>query len=255
MRFYLGTSKVGWLDRVNVPLFLSRRSLEVRKTLPRATAAWALDSGGFSEISLHGRWTLDAAGYIRQVRRYQEEIGGMEWAACQDWMCEPWMLAHTGLSLAEHQRRTVANAVELRDRAPDLPWMPVLQGWGRDDYLRCWELYERAGIALAEEALVGLGSVCRRQHTRELPSIVEALSPLHLHAFGVKLTGIMSVGHRLASSDSMAWSFHARRRPPLAGCSHRNCANCLRYALWWRERALRQIEQSLSQPRQLVFAL
>jgi hypothetical protein len=42
----------------------------------------------------------------------------------------------------------------------------------------------------------------------------------------------------LASADSLAWSFEARRAAPLAGCSHANCANCLQYATAWRERTL-----------------
>ncbi len=37
----------------------------------------------------------------------------------------------------------------------------------------------------------------------------------------------------------MAWSIDARHRPPLPGCTrHRNCANCLRYALRWRSHVL-----------------
>jgi hypothetical protein len=33
----------------------------------------------------------------------------------------------------------------------------------------------------------------------------------------------------------MAWSYAARRDPPRPGCtSHKNCANCLRYAAKWR---------------------
>jgi hypothetical protein len=33
----------------------------------------------------------------------------------------------------------------------------------------------------------------------------------------------------------MAWSYAARRQPPLPGCTgHKNCANCLSYATRWR---------------------
>ena len=33
----------------------------------------------------------------------------------------------------------------------------------------------------------------------------------------------------------MAWSYAARRQPPLPGCTgHKNCANCLTYATRWR---------------------
>jgi hypothetical protein len=47
----------------------------------------------------------------------------------------------------------------------------------------------------------------------------------------------------------MAWSAHARRQPPLPGCtSHRNCANCPRYALQWRTRVLATIAAATIQP-------
>jgi hypothetical protein len=48
-------------------------------------------------------------------------------------MCEPFMLAKTGLTVAEHQVRAVTNYLELRGLAPDLPFVPLLQGWSRDD--------------------------------------------------------------------------------------------------------------------------
>ena len=62
-------------------LFVSHRRLAARKTLPRAAAGWALDSGGFSELSLYGRWRTTARHYNAAVRRYDDEIGKLEWAA------------------------------------------------------------------------------------------------------------------------------------------------------------------------------
>src|SRR5437763_16185605 len=125
--FYLGAHHPCWLGQLDLPLFVSRRRLAGRRTLPRARTAWALDSGGFTELSMHGRWTLSPAAYAAEVRRYRDEIGHMAFAAPQDWMCEPHMLRQTGLCVAEHQRRTVDNYGELSALAPNLPWMPVLQ--------------------------------------------------------------------------------------------------------------------------------
>jgi len=39
--------------------------------------------------------------------------------------------------------------------APDLPFVPVPQGWSRHDHLRCVELYRRAGLDLTAQPLVG----------------------------------------------------------------------------------------------------
>jgi hypothetical protein len=45
------------------------------------------------------------------------------------------MIERTGLSVSEHQHRTVASCLHLRELAPTLPFIPVLQGWHLADYL------------------------------------------------------------------------------------------------------------------------
>jgi hypothetical protein len=162
-------------------------------------------------------------------------------------MCEPFILTKTGLSIAEHQQRTVANYICLRFLAPGLPFIPMLQGWTIKDYRRCVLIYRAKGIDLTRESLVGLGSVCRRQATEEIAQIVITLANLglRLHGFGVKTAGLLRYGQYLASADSMAWSFRGRH---IAGCAHsppdssrqpKSEANCLPFALEWRERLLK----------------
>ena len=162
-------------------------------------------------------------------------------------MCEPHMLERTGMSVRVHQDRTVANYLELRPLIPEV--IPVLQGWRLADYLTCLDLYRSAGIDLTAQPVVGLGSVCRRQNTVEIETIVRELhaAGLSLHGYGVKTNGLASYGRLLACADSMAWSFRARRSEPMPGCTHRSCANCLRYALRWRDNVLaRQRWQQLT---------
>jgi len=239
--FYLGVHRPHWLESAGVPLFVSHRQLRGRATLPRAAAPWVLDSGGFSELSLHSCWlTTTVDEYVEAVARYEREIGNLAWAAPMDWMCEPAMIERTGWNVEFHQRRTVANFIQLRGRGP---FIPVLQGWTIDDYARCVAMYGDAGVDLEQEPLVGIGSVCRRESAAEIGRIVASLQPLRLHGFGVKKRGLERYGHLLASADSMAWSFRARRSGPLAGCDHRNCANCLRFALGWRAEVCRMLDQ------------
>lgn len=249
MKFYLGTHLPNWLERTTVPLFISHRRLKDRRTLPTPLGTWALDSGGFTELSTHGRWVTTPEDYIASVRRYRDEMPGMDWAAPMDWMCEPVMLAKTGLTVQDHQRRTIDNFLLLRQTAPDLPFVPVLQGWDVDDYLRHADAYADAGVDLTAERLVGVGTVCRRQDAPEAARIVFSLADrgLALHGFGFKLTGLGMCGDYLVSADSMAWSFNARKNPPLPGHNHKSCANCFEWAMRWREKALR-IEPA---PRQL----
>lgn len=249
MKFYLGTHQPGWLARTDTPLFVSDVRLSKYRTLPRAQGRWALDSGGFSMLSVHGTW---AAGptpqeYAARVRRYRDEVGGLDWAAIQDWMCESFIVAKTGLSVTEHQRRTIGSYLTLSAIAPDLPWALVIQGEHLRDYVRCAQMYVDAGIDIAAAPVVGVGSVCRRQGTSAAAQIIQTLTMLYpgikLHGFGVKTTGLAHYGDHLASADSMAWSYDARRNPPLPGCSaHINCANCIHYAMRWREKVLAGVQ-------------
>lgn len=172
----------------------------------------------------------------------------MTWAAPQDMMCEPFILNKTGLDVIDHQTATVDNFIELRSIAPEVPWIPVLQGFSSDDYIRCIDMYYNAGINLNDFQVTGLGSVCRRQATEEIIEIVERIinyGIIRLHGFGVKQTGLMQLGGLLTSCDSMAWSYNARyKRIRLPHHYHENCANCMIYAIDWRREMLDRINEN-----------
>lgn len=256
MQFYLGTHQPAWLGRFAIPLMVSRRVLDGYRRLPRACAPWLCDSGGFSELNLHGKWTISPETYCREVDRFLEEIGHLQAAAIMDWMCEEVVLRKTGLTVRDHQTRTIDNYLQLRSLRPNHPWMPVLQGFAPDEYLWHLDEYGRRGVNLPGFPLVGVGSVCRRQHTGGITPLIKQLAGLglRLHAFGIKTLGLPTLAPYLASSDSMAWSFAARRSPPLPEClalmesgiirPHKNCANCCRYALRYRDQILALIEKT-----------
>jgi hypothetical protein len=226
-----------------VPLFISHRRLYKYKTLPRACGPWALDSGGYTELNMYGEWRTTEDEYVEAVERYGAEIGHLEWAAPMDWMCEPHVLAKTGLTVRDHQVRTVINYLELRDRGP---FVPVLQGQVLADYETCIDLYRDVGVDLWAEPVIGLGTVCRRHRTPEIAHIVSDLtnSGLRLHGFGMKSAGLARVAHLLESADSMAWSTAGRmtwlheRRKLCDGTHKGGCANCLEWALRWRDRVI-----------------
>jgi hypothetical protein len=248
MIFYLGTHHPNWLGEVSFPLFVSRRRLQDRKTFPRALGPWAHDSGGFTELAMNGDWSISMREYVALVRRFHSEIGNMAWSAPMDWMCEPFMLAKTRGTVESHQRRTVINYVALMECAPDLPWIPVLQGWTHGDYLNCIDLYHRYRVPLESLPLVGIGSVFRRQGETRIALLIEdiARQGIKLHAFGMKTKGIELCGHVLESSDSMSWSYTARRQGNFCGSlTHKNCANCLIYATEWRDRIVRLAGQAV----------
>lgn len=236
MDFYLGTHEPSWLHRTDVPLFVSAVRLRLRRTFQKAKGRMAFDSGGFSELQVHGKWTVAARQYAEEMRCWAEEIGMPDFAAIQDWMCEPHMLAKTGKTVAEHQKLTIESYATLRQLAPEIPWLPVLQGWQPDDYESHVERYRTAGFDLAKLPRVGVGSVCRRQGTFDGARIIHRVADLgiKIHAFGVKVDGLALYGDRIASADSMTWSFIARkRRIRLPGCTHSTCANCFTWAHEW----------------------
>jgi hypothetical protein len=171
---------------------------------------WILDSGAFTEVARHGGYRYDVAHYWRQIQRWRR-CGNLLAAVAQDWMCEPFVLAKTGCTVDEHQRRTVARYNELMSLADGTVYiMPVLQGYTVLEYLDCLALY---GERLRPGAWVGVGSVCRRNsdpgQVADILGAIKAVRPdLRLHGFGLKKTALTSprICQLLYSCDSFAWS-------------------------------------------------
>ncbi len=61
------------------------------------------------------------------------------------------------------------------------------------------------------------------------------------HQFAIHPWFVAAAWWRLYGSR-VAWSYDARRGEPLPGHAHRNCANCLPYALRWRARILNRLQ-------------
>ena len=257
MRFYLGTHETSWLRLTSIPLFISAIRLRRRKTrFPQSKGKWALDSGGFSELNKTGTWSVTAKAYSDEVSKWMEEIGSLEWAAIQDWMCEPIVLKKTGKTVLDHQRLTIQNYHDLIAIDGSKPWIPVVQGWEFDDYLKHVEMYYESGVDLRKCKLVGIGSVCRRQDTLMVESLIKVLatSGIKVHGFGFKIDGLKKCSRWLESADSLSWSFYARRVYSAVGSrmcdeNHKgSCASCFDWAGKWRKKVLSAIDTGYAQP-------
>lgn len=174
---------------------------------------WIMDSGAFTEISTYGRWRSSPQDYLREIERWKT-TGNLLAVVTQDMMCEPFVLQKSGLSIAQHQEITTARYEELMMLSP-VYILPVLQGFMPEDYAAHLDLY---GALLGPGQWVGVGSVCRRnsrpEEIYEILSAIKAKRPdLRLHGFGLKLSSLKHSGvcNLLYSSDSLAWSQHARR--------------------------------------------
>lgn len=234
-----------------VPILVSYGRLRDSVTLPVALAPWVCDSRGFAEVTEHGRWTITAARYVADLRRYAQEIGRLEWAAPQDWPASAPVLERTGLTEAEHQARTVASVLELRAMAPELPIIAVVTGTTTAGYLRHIGMYRAAGIDLhAERLVVGVGALVGRtpSDAAGILRVLHAAGLRRLHGFGVKGRVLDLVGDLVESIDSASWSGEARRRG--GRCTHGLTeweTNCPLAAQAWgasqRTRAARAVVQ------------
>jgi hypothetical protein len=183
-----------------------------------------VDSGAFTELLLHGKYRHGVEEYAAELHRlYVAGVVKIVAAVAQDYMGEAFMLGRTGLKVADHQRLTierydalVAELGRLFGGKCPFPVMPVIQGYDPADYVRHVRAY---GDRLKPGMWVGVGSVCKRNGTPEkivgvLGAIYAERSDLALHGFGVKQTSLLHAAVRflLATADSMAWSFAARKQ-------------------------------------------
>jgi len=212
-----------------------------------------IDSGAFTELLLHGAYRHGVHVYAAELYRlWTDGVVQIEIAVAQDYMCEPFMLEKTGMTVEDHQRLTIERYDALTEELDRLfggrcpfPVMPVLQGYAPADYVRHIEMY---GDRLKPGMWVGVGSVCKRNGSPE--KIVEVLSAIHsvrpdllLHGFGVKQTALQNSGVRqlLDTADSMAWSFAARKQGrdgnswlEAKAFADRIAATAARAAEWWQ---------------------
>lgn len=296
MRFYLGTHRPNWLRSMEVPLFISASTVGayapvdwmIGPSLPgnRGGDLWPLKNPSRATWTGAGLWAFDSGAYMANNPRtgpnpdhpwhqQPDVFGGMvsriiestaippAFAAPQDWPCEGPVRAVTGFSVYQHQELTLENFVYLAEQFYFVPWAPVLQGWDRHEYIRHIEMYEQAGVCLADFDTVGLGSVCRRGRVREIVALVEAVQTyalqrygkhLPLHGFGMEIRALRRVAHLLSSSDSLSWSIQARNdQIRLPDCTHRSqyCNNCPDYALQWYWK----VQDAIEAPKQLSFDL
>lgn len=194
--------------------FISVNRIRNRKG-PFQVGDWIMDSGAFTTIKAHGGYPNPPSEYAGQIKRWKGN-GTLLAAASQDYMCEPDMLARTGLTVADHQRLTIERYDALVAENTGVYILPVLQGYAPAEYVTHIRQY---GERLKHGAWVGVGSVCKRNgDPRAIESVLWAIKQerpdLLLHGFGLKQTAFGSslITRLLHSADSMAWSFAARKQ-------------------------------------------
>lgn len=212
MRFFIGLHQPSDAKHFDAA-FISVNRLVNRKS-DFDVENWILDSGAFSTIFKYGGYPDPPAKYAEQIKRWKGN-GNLLAAVTQDYMCEPAMLAKTGLTVAEHQRLTIERYDALLRCETGCYIMPVLQGYAPEEYVSHICQY---GDRLPFGAWVGVGSICKRNSSPclildVLMAIKTERPDLGLHGFGLKTTALANGTIRalLKTSDSMAWSLWARK--------------------------------------------
>jgi hypothetical protein len=213
MRFFIGLHQPSDAKHFD-SAFISVNRLRNRKS-GFEVGDWILDSGAFSTIFTHGGYPDPPEVYAEQIKRWKTN-GNLLAAVTQDYMCEPAMLAKTGLTVADHQRLTIERYDALLRCETACYIMPVLQGYEPEEYVSHIRQY---GGRLMEGAWVGVGSVCKRNSSPclildVLIAIKSERPDLNLHCFGLKTTALAhgTIRTLTHTADSMSWSFEARRK-------------------------------------------
>lgn len=225
---------------IDLPIMCSDLRMKRIRRLNRASREVLVDSGSFT-IHDSGKSFDPEPVYVDRIRRYQEQVGNIVGVATYGRMCEPYILAKTGSTVRRNQHLTVESFLSLSQLAPDIPWLPEIQGWEEQDYHDCIDLYAKNGVDLSSLPVVGVGTICRRQGTREAQKIIAGVAErgIRVHGFGVKTDGLKANHQNFHQADSFAWSYGARKRT--RECPHGIVAwerNCPEFLKTWRNQVL-----------------
>lgn len=240
MIFYLGLSDPPHIEQLKVPYIISCRRL-INRSSTIWGEDWLMDSGGFTELQLYGKYKMSEDEYIETIQRFRPTI-----AFCQDWACLPSMIKKTGLTIKTHQQLTTDSYLSMINKTPRVA--PVLQGYSVEDFIAHARQYESNNVDMNQ--IFGIGSIALRKNNIEKENIIVGIKKLwpsmKLHAFGLKLRAFnrINIVGNLYSADSIAWSYYGRREQPLPFCNNvctrrsMNCSHCSITASVWYKKAL-----------------
>lgn len=265
----------GYAAMVSASAFWNQKAGEFSfpEMTPLMDIDWALDSAGFTAMQNWARKGTQAgmAGIFPwSYGQYltHASICGASWYSQPDCCVEPQIASSE--EEVDYRIRVTATLLEgcLRilyawqnelvksvsvETAMNMirPPVPVIQGWSVDHYMRSLDLlcavWARWQPWLAPPALIGVGSVCRRDlnhPTHGLWAVLDGLegnlpTGSRLHMFGLKgasLTRLKSMPW-VASADSMAWDREARFKAHKAQRSNTLADRCVEMTRWMQASA------------------
>ncbi|SDP98468.1 DUF7221 family queuine tRNA-ribosyltransferase-like protein [Lentzea jiangxiensis] len=119
------------------------------------------------------------------------------------------MFVKTGGGGKSHWGQTRVNYLHFEDLAPEIVIISALPAFTNNDYYRPGDSYLAAGIDSTAEPRVGLGFGLPAEPYAPAQQPIGQLHDegLKLQGFGLKTVAFQAVGSKLASADSLAWSY------------------------------------------------
>lgn len=168
-----------------------------------------VDPGGFTAARRWGSFPWTPSQLVDWVREESRDVV-LDWCAVMDYACEP----NVNRSILPTNRArieaTIENEIACKEAAPDLPWLPVLQG---DNLVeRAYDLDRRRGLNLLPDDYAGIGSVCGRGAggaKRVVKFYNDQLPGVKYHGFGMHIQALDddSVYSAVRSWDSYGWNW------------------------------------------------
>jgi len=234
-----------------------RQCLRVRRP-PSNVKTMCIDSGGFTAARRWGRYPWSVEQYVEFIRAVSRDVP-LDFCAILDYACEPSVDRSTLETNQERIVATIRNEARCYEAAPDLPWLPVLQGDTLEE--RSFDLAIRKEVGMLPAGYAGIGSICGRGAVaarRVVKFYADQLPGRVFHGFGMHICALDddAVYAVVKSWDSYAWTWGRGQkgvdRP--AECYHRTGETWSSYTrrlaeFYWKETILPRLDR----PRQGVL--
>ncbi len=238
MKIYMGVWNIQQATVLRQFMYSVRRLKKRISAMPFRGLDWILDSGGFSEININGKYSFTVNEYLRLVELHQPRM-----FFNMDYVCESNALNKTGLTIKQHQEKTTNNQIKIMDIYNKFnikgQFAGCIQGFEIEEYLSHIDSLKEHGLITP---IMGIGSICRRNSINQILNIIKAIKKevpkTKLHGFGIKtqILNMPSVYNDLYSCDSMSWSLSGRNQKTkmCINCKYPNsksCGNCHYYLI------------------------
>lgn len=191
-----------------------RKRFKIRRPPADWVKSIVIDSGGFTAAKRWGQYPWSYAQYADWIRESSRDVD-LDFCAVMDYACEPTVNRDI---LATNQARieaTIKNEARLKEVAPDLPWLPVLQGDNLTE--RAYDLERRRELGQLPTDYAGIGSVCGRGRNGAVETVrfyAWQLPGVKFHGFGMHIQALddNETYFALKSWDSYGWTWGKGQR-------------------------------------------